>query len=59
MVFLRIQRKSRKMRQAKACDKSGRPVVNSTLAKTSEEWPFKNSISFVTDRSFTADSGLL
>ena len=37
VVFLRIHRKSRKKRQAKACDRSGRTVVYSTLAKTSEE----------------------
>ena len=37
-VFLRIHRKSRRKRQAKACDRSGQPVVYRTLAKTSEEW---------------------
>ena len=38
VVFLRIQRKSRKKRQAKACDRTEEPVVYRTLAKTSDEW---------------------
>ena len=38
VVFLRIQRKSRNKRQAKACDRSGQPVVYSILAKISDEW---------------------
>ena len=38
VVFLRIHRKSRRKRQAKACDRSEQPVVYRTLAKTSEEW---------------------
>ena len=29
---------SRKKRQAKACDRTGQPVVYRTLAKTSDEW---------------------
>ena len=58
VVFLQF-RKSRKMRQAKACDSSGQPVIYRTLAKTSEEWVSENSSYFVTDRSFTADGGLL
>ena len=37
-VFLRIQRKSRKRRQAKVCDRTGQPVVYRTLAKTSDKW---------------------
>ena len=37
VVFLRNHRKSRKKRQAKACDRSEQPVVYRTLAKTSEE----------------------
>ena len=57
VVFLRIQRKSRKKRQAKACDRTEQPVVYRTLAKNSDEWiPIIHSI---TDRSFTADGGLL
>ena len=35
VVFPRIHRKSRRKRQAKACDRSGQPVVYRTLAKTS------------------------
>ena len=50
-------RKSRKW-QAKSWERSGRPVVYSTLAKTSEDG-FQEFICFVTDRSFTADGGLL
>ena len=38
VVFLRIHRKSRRKRQAKACDRSVQPVVYRTLAKTSDEW---------------------
>ena len=38
VVFLRIQRKSRKWRQAKVCDRTGQPVVCRTLAKPSDEW---------------------
>ena len=38
VVFLRIQRKSRKRRQAKVCDRTGQPVVYKTLAKTSDKW---------------------
>ena len=38
VVFLRIHRKSRRRRQAKACHRSGQPVVYRTLAKTSDEW---------------------
>ena len=38
VVFLRIQRKSRKKRQAKACDRTVQPVVYRTLAKTWDEW---------------------
>ena len=38
VVFLRIHRKSRRKRQAKACVRSGQPVVYRTLAKTSDEW---------------------
>ena len=38
VVFLRIHRKSRKKRQAKACDRSGQPVIYRTWAETSEEW---------------------
>ena len=38
VVLIRIPRKSRKKRQAKACDRSGQPVVYRTLAKTSYEW---------------------
>ena len=38
VVFLRIHRKSRRKKQAKACDRSGQPVVYRTLAKTSDEW---------------------
>ena len=38
VVFLRIHRKSRRKRQANACDRSGQPVVHRTLAKTSDEW---------------------
>ena len=37
VVFLRIQPKSRKKRQAKVCDRTGQPVVCRTLAKTSDE----------------------
>ena len=38
VVCQRIQRKSRKMRQTKACDWSGQAGIDRTLAKTSEEW---------------------
>ena len=38
VIFPRIQRKSRKKRQAKACDRTGQPVVYRILAKTSDEW---------------------
>ena len=38
VVFLRIHRKSKRKRQAKACDRSGQPVVYRTLAKTADEW---------------------
>ena len=38
MVFLRIQRKSRKRRQGKVCDRTEQPVVYRTLAKTSDKW---------------------
>ena len=38
VVFLRIHRQSRRKRQAKACGRSGQPVVYRTLAKTSDEW---------------------
>ena len=37
VVFLRIQRKSRKRWQAKVCDRTGHPVVYRTLAKTSDK----------------------
>ena len=50
-------RKSRK-RQAKSWERTVRPVVDSTWAKTSEDG-FLEFIHFVTDRSFTVDSGLL
>ena len=59
VVFLRIQRKSRKKRQAKACDRTGQPVVYRTLANTSDEWLSRIHSIFVEDRSFTADGGLL
>ena len=36
--FLSFQRKSMKRMQAKACDRTGQPVVYRTLAKTSVEW---------------------
>ena len=38
VVFLRSHRKSRRKRQAKACDRSGQPVAYRTLANTSDEW---------------------
>ena len=38
VVFVRIHRKSRRKRQAKAFYSSGQPVVYRTLAKTSDEW---------------------
>ena len=38
VVFLRIQRKSRKRRKAKVCDRTGQPVDYRTLAKTSDRW---------------------
>ena len=38
VVFSRIHRKSRRKRQAKACDRSVKPVVYRTLAKTSDDW---------------------
>ena len=50
-------RKSRK-RQVKSFERSGLPVVYSTLAKISEDG-FLEFILFCTDRSFTADDGLL
>ena len=56
-VFLRIHRKSRRKRQAKACDRSGQPVDYRTLAKISEEW--LSRIQFVTARLFSADGGPL
>ena len=59
VVFLRIHRKSRRKRQAKACDRSGQPVVYRTLTKTSGEWLSRVHFYFVTARSFTADGGLL
>ena len=43
VVFLRIQRKSRKRRQAKVCDRTGQPVVYRTLAKTLRRTAFTNS----------------
>ena len=59
MEFIIIHRKSRRKRQAKACDLSGQPVVYRSLAKTLRRMAFKNSFYFVTARSFTADGGLL
>ena len=59
VVFLRIQRKSRKREQAKVSDRTGQPVVYRTLAKTSDKLAFMNSFYFVTDRLFPADGGLL
>ena len=59
VVFLRIQRKSRKKRQAKACDRTEQPVVYRTLVKTSDEWLSRIHSIFVTDRSFTVDGSLL
>ena len=59
VVFLRIHRKSRRKRQAKACDRSGQPVVYRTLSKTSDEWLSRIHSFFVIDGSFTADGGLL
>ena len=51
VVFLRIQRKSRKKRQAKACDRTGQHVAYRTLAKTSDEWPSRvHSILLQIDR---------
>ena len=58
VVFLSIHRKSRRKKQAKACDRSEQPVVYRTLAKTSDEWLSRIHF-FVTARSFTADVGLL
>ena len=55
-VFTRIQRKSRKRREAKVCDRTGQPVVCRILAKTSDEWV---SFCFVPYRSFITDGGLL
>ena len=57
--MVRIQRKSRKRRQAKVYDRTGQPVVHRTLAKTSDKMAFMNSFYSVTDRSFAADGGLL
>ena len=37
VVFLRIQSKSTKRRQAKVCDRTEQPVVYRTLAKTSDK----------------------
>ena len=55
MVFLRIQRKSRKRRQAKVCDRTGQPVVYRTVAKTSDKWlPRIHSILLQIDRLLTA-----
>ena len=59
VVFLRFQRKSRKRWQAKVCDRTEQPVVYRTLAKNFRHMAFKNSFYFVTNRSFTADGGLL
>ena len=51
MVFLRIQRKSRKRRQANVCDRTEQPVVYRTLAKTSDKWPSRiHSILLQIDR---------
>ena len=59
VVCQRIHRKSRR-RQAKACDRSGQPVVYRTLAKTSDEWLSRiHFLLFVIARSFTADGCLL
>ena len=55
VVFLRIQRKSRK-RQAKSWESD--PLFTE-LRRKPQTMAFKSSINFVTDRSFTADSGPL
>ena len=51
VVFLRIQRKSRKKRQSKACDRTVQSVVRGTLVVASGGWLSRiRSILFQVDR---------
>ena len=59
VVFLRIDRKPRKRRQAKVCDRTEHPVVLQNFGENLRRMAFKNSFYFVADRSFTAYRGLL
>ena len=49
VVFLIIQRKSRKKRQAKVCDRTGQPVVLQNYGENLRQMAFKNLFYFVTD----------
>ena len=59
VVCLRIQRKSRKMRHAKACDLIGANRYLQNFGENLKRMAFTNSFYFVTNGSFTADGGPL
>ena len=56
--LLKKIRKSR-TRQAKSWERSGVTPLFTVLWRKPQKMAFKNSFYFVTDRSFTADGGLL
>ena len=59
MVFLRIQRKSMKEDASKGLRSNGATRCLQNFGKNLRRMAFMNSFYFVTDRSFTADVGLL
>ena len=59
VVFLRIQRKSIKRMHAKVLRWNGATRCLQNFGENLRRMAFTNSFYFVTDRSFTADGGLL
>ena len=59
VVFLRIQRKSMKEDASKGLRSNGATRCLQNFGKNLRQMAFMNSLCFVTDRSFTADGGLL
>ena len=59
MVFLRIQRKSTKEDACKGLRSNGATRCLQIFGENLRQMSFTNSFYFVTDRSFTADGGLL
>ena len=59
LVFLRLQRKSIKKDASKGLRSNGAARCLQNFGENLRQMAFMNSFYFVTDRSFTADGGLL